>query len=47
MSLFATHYSLFATMADKLTFFYSPGSCALASHIALEEAEAEFGPLPA
>ena len=30
---------------DKLKFYYSPGSCALASHIALEEAGAEFEPV--
>ncbi|HEY0439357.1 MAG TPA: glutathione binding-like protein [Xanthobacteraceae bacterium] len=32
-------------MAEKLKFYYSPGSCALASHIALEEAGADFEPL--
>jgi glutathione S-transferase len=32
-------------MADKLKFYYSPGSCALASHIALEEAGAAFEPV--
>jgi glutathione S-transferase len=32
-------------MADKMKFYYSPGSCALASHIALEEAAAEFEPV--
>jgi glutathione S-transferase len=32
-------------MPHKLKFYYSPGSCALASHIALEEAGAEFEPV--
>ena len=32
-------------MSHKLKFYYSPGSCALASHIALEEAGAEFEPV--
>jgi glutathione S-transferase len=31
--------------AQKLKFYYSPGSCALASHIALEEAGATFEPV--
>ncbi|MBN8955147.1 MAG: hypothetical protein J0H17_00855, partial [Rhizobiales bacterium] len=31
--------------AHKLKFYYSPGSCALASHIALEEAGATFEPV--
>jgi glutathione S-transferase len=29
-------------MADKLTLFYSPGACSLASHLALEEAGADY-----
>jgi glutathione S-transferase len=32
-------------MPHKLKFYYSPGSCALASHIALEEAGATFEPV--